>query len=268
MPLQPNALFSPLPSSAPAQAVPLKAMILAAGRGERMRPLTDHTPKPLLAVGGKPLIVWQIEALARAGLRDIVINHAWLGEQIEATLGDGSRFGVRLRYSAEGQALETAGGIARALPLLIDDADTKTDAAHRHAAPGVFLVVSGDIHCDYDYRRLLPRAAAMARAPEPRMFLLMVPNPPFHPSGDFSLGDDGRLALAGPHRLTFGNIGLYDRRTFAELPPGAKAAMTPFYHAAIRAGLADGEAFDGHWENVGTPAQLEQLDIRLRNSAG
>lgn len=151
-------------------------MIFAAGRGERMRPLTDAHPKPLLPVGGKPLIVWKIEALARAGFKDIVINHAWLGEQIEQALGDGNRFGVRLAYSAEPSALETAGGIAQALPLL-------------SAAPErgeIFLAVSGDIFTDYDFRALLPRARAMAGAPEPRMHLVMVPNPPFHPDGDFA----------------------------------------------------------------------------------
>ncbi|ANQ86057.1 N-acetylmuramate alpha-1-phosphate uridylyltransferase MurU [Azoarcus olearius] len=232
----------------------MRAMIFAAGRGERMRPLTDTCPKPLLAVGGKPLIAWQIEALARAGIADIVINHAWLGEQIEATLGDGGRFGVRLHYSAEGAALETAGGIAQALPLLRDRPD---------AAGEVFLAVSGDIYCDYDYRRLLPRAAAMATSPAPLMHLVMVPNPPFHPGGDFALGADGRLALDGPARLTFGNIGLYDTRLFADIRVGDKVAMTPYYRAAIAAGHASGERFDGRWENVGTPAQLAALDRSL-----
>jgi len=230
----------------------MKAMILAAGRGERMRPLTDDCPKPLLAVGGKPLIVWQIEALARAGLRDIVINHAWQGGKIEAALGDGARFGVRLHYSAEAEALETAGGIAQALPLL-----TAGDSS-------VFLVVSGDIYSDYDYRKLLPLAAGMVDAPEPLMHLVMVPNPAFHPSGDFALDDAGWLHADGAHTLTFGNIGLYDSRSFAELAPGTKAAMGPLYRRAIAAGLATGERFDGTWENVGTPAQLRALDQRLR----
>ena len=243
-------------------------MIFAAGRGERMRPLTDGCPKPLLQVGGKPLIVWTIEALARAGLTDIVINHAWLGQQIEAALGDGSRFGVRLAYSAEAEALETAGGIAQALPLLRERAgdDGKGDAGKGE----VFVAVSGDIYCDYDFRALLPRAAAMAGAPEPRMHLVMVPNPPFHPEGDFALGADGKLSLPGDApladgaaRLTFGNIGLYDTRTFAGIAPGQKVPMTPFYRAAIAAGLASGERFAGRWENVGTPAQLAALDAPL-----
>lgn len=235
-------------------------MIFAAGRGERMRPLTDACPKPLLPVGGKPLIAWTIEALARAGIGQIVINHAWLGAQIEAALGDGSRFGVRLAYSAEASALETAGGIAKALPLLRED-----------GRDGVFIAVSGDIFCDYDFSALLPRAAAMADAPSPRMHLVMVPNPPFHPRGDFVLGGDGLLRLPGDgahegehaQALTFGNIGLYDTRTFAGIAPGEKVAMTPHYRAAIAAGLASGERFDGRWENVGTPAQLAALDAQV-----
>ncbi len=258
-------------------------MIFAAGRGERMRPLTDGCPKPLLQVGGKPLIVWTIEALARAGLTEIVINHAWLGEQIEAALGDGSRFGVRLAYSAEGEALETAGGIAQALPLLregtggdgeIGDGEIgdggADDGTGRDGRGEIFVAVSGDIYCDYDFRALLPRAAAMAASPEPRMHLVMVPNPPFHPEGDFALGADGKLSLPGEAplaegaaRLTFGNIGLYDTRTFAGIAPGQKVPMTPFYRAAIAAGLATGERFAGRWENVGTPAQLAALDAAL-----
>lgn len=236
-------------------------MIFAAGRGERMRPLTDTCPKPLLAVGGKPLIAWKIEALARAGFKDIVINHAWLGGQIEQALGDGSRFGVRLAYSAESSALETAGGIAQALPLL-------------SAAPArgeIFLAVSGDIFTDFDFRALLPRALAMAGAPEPRMHLVMVPNPPFHPDGDFALGADGVLLPAptpAAPALTFGNIGLYDTRLFIAIEPGQKVAMTPYYRAAVAAGLASGERFDGIWENVGTPAQLAALDAQVQARRG
>jgi MurNAc alpha-1-phosphate uridylyltransferase len=235
----------------------MKTMILAAGRGDRMRPLTDTCPKPLLVVGGKPLIVWKIEALARAGLRDIVINHAWLGKQIEAALGDGSRFGVRIAYSAEGEALETAGGIAKALPLL----------SHDPARGEIFLAVSGDIFCDYDFRALLPRAQALAGAAAPHMHLVMVPNPPFHPRGDFTLDAQGRLSLDETGaRLTFGNIGLYDTRLFTGIAPGTRVAMTPIYHAAIAAGTASGERFDGRWENVGTPEQLAELDASMNVS--
>ncbi|CAJ0727858.1 N-acetylmuramate alpha-1-phosphate uridylyltransferase [Ralstonia pickettii] len=229
-----------------------RAMIFAAGRGDRMRPLTDHTPKPLLTVGGKPLIVWQIERLAAAGVRDIVINHAWLGAQIETALGDGSAWGVRLAYSPEGQALETAGGVAQAMPLL-------------HAGDGhsVFIAVSGDVFCDYDYALLRDRAPAMAAQAAPGMHLVMVPNPPYHLRGDFALDNEGMLHTEGAERLTFGNIGLYDTRLFAGIAPGTRLAMTPLYHQAIAEGRATGERFDGRWENVGTPAQLAALDAEI-----
>jgi N-acetyl-alpha-D-muramate 1-phosphate uridylyltransferase len=224
------------------------AMIFAAGRGERMRPLTDSCPKPLLPVGGKPLIVWQIERLAAAGVRVIVINHAWLGEQIEASLGDGSRWGVELRFSPETDALETAGGIAQALHLIGD---------------GVFIAVSGDVFCDFDYASLRDHAAALSRRDEPGMHLVMVPNPPFHPKGDFALNGD-TLALDGETRFTFGNIGLYDTRMFRDLTPGTRRALTPYYRETIAAGRATGELYEGRWENVGTPAQLQTLDEALR----
>jgi len=227
-------------------------MIFAAGRGDRMRPLTDHTPKPLLTVGGKPLIVWQIERLAAAGVRDIVINHAWLGAQIEAALGDGSTWGVRLAYSPEGQALETAGGVVQAMPLL-----------HADEGHSVFIAVSGDVFCDYDYAALRERASAMVEQAAPAMHLVMVPNPPYHPRGDFALDDKGALHADGPERLTFGNIGLYDTRLFAGITPGTRLAMTPLYHRAIAEGRATGERFDGRWENVGTPAQLAALNAEV-----
>jgi len=229
-----------------------KAMIFAAGRGDRMRPLTDHTPKPLLEAGGKPLIVWQIERLARAGLRTIVINHAWLGERIEAALGDGSRWGVQLRYSAEQEALETAGGIAHALPLLEDG-----------EASEIFLGVAGDVYADFDYGALHAHAGRLAAQPEPGMHLVMVPNPPFHPAGDFGLMD-GVVSLDAQPRLTFGSIGLYDTRMFRALPRGARRALTPYYHDTVARGLASGELYEGLWDNIGTPAQLQALDERLR----
>ncbi|HEX7682786.1 MAG TPA: nucleotidyltransferase family protein [Trinickia sp.] len=229
------------------------AMIFAAGRGERMRPLTDARPKPLLEAGGKPLIVWQIERLAQAGFTAIVVNHAWLGEQIERTLGDGSRYGVRLAYSAESEALETAGGIAQALPLL-----------EAERAPCLFAAVSGDVFCDFDYARLREPAARLAASENPGMHLVMVPNPPFHPRGDFALDAAGRLSLEGALRYTFGNIGVYDTRMFHALPRGERRALTPYYRDTIAAGLATGELYEGRWENVGTPAQLHALDAALR----
>jgi MurNAc alpha-1-phosphate uridylyltransferase len=232
-----------------------KAMIFAAGRGERMRPLTDHTPKPLLEAGGKPLIVWQIERLAQAGFRTIVINHAWLGERIEVALGDGSRWGVQLRYSPEQEALETAGGIAQALPLLEDS-----------GASEIFLGVAGDVYADFDYASLHAHAGRLAAQAEPGMHLVMVPNPPFHPAGDFGLADGIVLSDAQP-RLTFGSIALYDTRMFRALPHGTRRALTPYYKETIARGLASGELYEGLWENVGTPAQLQELDERLRPAA-
>lgn len=231
------------------------AMIFAAGRGERMRPLTDTRPKPLLEAGGKPLIVWQIERLAQAGVTKIVVNHAWLGEQIEASLGDGARYGVQLLYSAEREALETAGGIAKALPLLESE-----------GAPNVFVAVSGDVFCEFDYARLREPAAQMAASAQPSMHLVMVPNPVFHPRGDFSLDDAGRLSLDGEARYTFGNIGLYDTRMFRALAPGERRALRPYYRETIAAGLASGELYEGRWENVGTPDQLRTLDAELRGA--
>ncbi|MGF6755583.1 MurNAc alpha-1-phosphate uridylyltransferase [Paraburkholderia sp. GAS42] len=231
-----------------------KAMIFAAGRGERMRPLTDSRPKPLLETGGKALIVWQIERLAQAGFETIVINHAWLGQQIEDALGDGSRWNVALRYSPEGDPLETAGGIAQALPLLEDA-----------AKPELFVAVSGDVYADFDYGTLNAHATRLAGLPEPGMHLVMVPNPPFHPSGDFGLVD-GVLSLDALPRFTFGNIGLYDTRMFSDLAPGTRRALTPYYREAIARGRASGELYEGLWENVGTPAQLRALDQRIAAS--
>ncbi|RDU99819.1 N-acetylmuramate alpha-1-phosphate uridylyltransferase MurU [Trinickia dinghuensis] len=231
------------------------AMIFAAGRGERMRPLTDTRPKPLLEAGGKPLIVWQIERLAQAGFTTIVINHAWLGEQIEQMLGDGARYGVQIAYSAETEALETAGGIAKALPLL------EADGCAR-----VFAAVSGDVFCDFDYARLREPAARVAASEQPRMHLVMVPNPPFHPRGDFALDGTGHLSLEGETRYTFGNIGVYDTRMFHALAPGERRALTPYYRETIASGLASGELYEGRWENVGTPDQLRALDAALRGA--
>jgi MurNAc alpha-1-phosphate uridylyltransferase len=220
-------------------------MILAAGRGERMRPLTDATPKPLLVAGGKPLIAWHIEALVRAGMRDIVINHAHLGHMIEAALGDGTRFGARIRYSPEGEALETAGGIANALPLLGD-------------AP--FLVVNGDIFCDYDFATL-PALAAGDLA-----HLVLVPSPPHHPHGDFALnGNRVTASPPTPHSplLTFSGIGLYLPSLFAGMAPGERAKLAPLLRKAISAGQVSGELFAGRWTDVGTPGRLGELDQLL-----
>ncbi len=224
-------------------------MILAAGRGERMRPLSDACPKPLLEAGGKPLIVWQIEALARAGFRDIVVNAAHRAEQLVAALGDGAAFGVSLHWSLEPVAYETAGGIATALRLL---------------TPGPFLVVSADIHTDFDYASLLPRARAMASDPAlPRAHLVMVPTSARHPAGDFFLAD-GMLREVGGEKLVYGNIALHDTALFAELKPHTRIKLLPLWEAWIARGIVSGERYDGDWMNVGTPADLAQLDAALR----
>lgn len=225
----------------------MKAMILAAGRGERMRPLSDSIPKPLLQVGGKPLIVWQIERLAQAGIRDIVINHAHLGTQIENALGDGAHWGVRIIYSPEAEALETAGGIRQALPWL-------------GAAP--FLVISADIYCDCNYRQLLDD---IQLANGSLACLWMIANPPWHPRGDFALRE-GRLHLEGEPRLTYANFGLFRPEMFADIALGSKLPLRPLLDVAIPAGHIQGAQLDALWENLGTPAQLAELDARLRLS--
>lgn len=230
-----------------------KAMILAAGLGERMRPLTNHTPKPLLEVGGKPLIVWQIERLEAAGFTDLVINHAHLGAQIENFLGDGAAYGVAIRYSDEGQPLETAGGIAYALRLLGD-------------AP--FMVTNADIHTDFDYSRLRGILSAMAADPERLAHLVLVDNPPHHPEGDFCLVD-GRVCEPerlgpDPSRLTFSGIACYQPELFAGITPGHKAKLAPLLLDAMARGRVTGERHPGAWMDVGTPERLHTLDAAMR----
>jgi MurNAc alpha-1-phosphate uridylyltransferase len=222
----------------------MKAMILAAGRGERMRPLTDVTPKPLLPVAGRPLIVWHLERLARAGFREIVINHAHLGDQIETLLGDGAAWGLHIAYSAEPQgALETAGGIANALPLL---------------GEGPFLVVNGDIFCDWDFARARDVLSADALA-----HLVLVPNPPQHAAGDFTLAGD-TVGVGADNRLTFSGIGIYRPALFAGIDRGRPAKLAPLLVEAIAAGRIRGERHAGRWVDVGTPARLAALDAEIR----
>jgi MurNAc alpha-1-phosphate uridylyltransferase len=222
-------------------------MILAAGRGERMRPLTDTTPKPLLEVGGKPLIVWHIENLARAGIRELVINHAHLGGQIEGFLGDGSRFDVSIHYSPEAEALETAGGIANALPLL-------------GSAP--FLVVNGDVFCDFDYT-LLNREAV--RMDQQVAWLVMVDNPSHHPTGDFFL-DGAKIRSQGVPLLTFSGIGLYRPQLFGSIQRGTKAKLAPLLREAMDCGKVGGMHYHGRWMDVGTPQRLAELDLEIREN--
>jgi len=224
------------------------AMILAAGRGERMRPLTDHTPKPLLQVGGKPLIVWHIERLATAGYTRIVVNHAHLGAQIEAALGNGAAWGVSIVYSREETALETAGGIATALPLI--DAE-------------IFPVVNGDVYVEYDFAQLARPMSAIT-AGDAQMHLVLVDNPPQHSHGDFVLRG-ARVVEGDGDKLTFSGIGVYRRTLFADVVPHTKAPLVPLLRAAIAAGQTSGEHFQGRWVDVGTPDRLQQLDEILRN---
>jgi MurNAc alpha-1-phosphate uridylyltransferase len=228
----------------------VKAIVLAAGRGKRMRPLSDACPKPLLEVHGKRLIEWHIEALARAGVRDIVVNTAWLEEQIVATLGDGSRWGVALAYSREGRdhggALETAGGIAKALPLLGD----------------AFWIVSAYVWAP-DFR-FGADAAARFVASARLACIWLVPNPSFHPTGDFGLAADG-LGLAagtGPdgRRWTYANIALARAEMFAGIAPGTHAALAPLLYGGMGARRIGAEIYRGRWENVGTPEQLAALN--------
>ena len=219
-------------------------MILAAGRGERMRPLSDTVPKPLLEAGGKPLIVHLIEGLARHGLRDLVINHSHLGEKISAYLGDGRRYGVRIAYShEEGGGLETGGGIFKALSLIDTDP---------------FMVINGDVWTDYPFDRLPACLDGLAH-------LVLVDNPPQHPQGDFSL-QNGKVLAAGDTRLTFSGIGVYARALFTECRLG-KFPLAPLLRAAMARGLVSGDHYTGRWRDVGTPQRLEELDRELRRAS-
>jgi MurNAc alpha-1-phosphate uridylyltransferase len=228
------------------------AMLLAAGRGERMRPLTDHTPKPLLQVGGKPLIVWHIERLARAGITELVINHAHLGARIETALGDGGDIGVHIRYSHEARALETAGGIANALSLLGDEP---------------FAAINSDIWCDYDFA-CLPKRAAALQAGGDMAHLVLVDNPPHHPDGDFALSGSRIYPLPTPHSplpdlLTFSGIGVYQPSLFKGIPRGGSAPLAPLLRAQVALGKVGGEHHRGLWVDVGTPRRLAELDSRI-----
>ncbi len=225
----------------------MRAIILAAGLGTRMRPLTDHLPKPLLQAGGSALIEYHLRNLAQAGIRDVVINHFHLGERLEEALGDGSRYGVRIAWSRESVRLETAGGIVKALPLLGDEA---------------FAVVSGDIWTDYDLARLQPVDGrdTLAR-------LVMVANPPHHPTGDFALDGAGRLRLrasadCGPG-CTYSGISVMHPALFAGLVADP-LPLRPVLDAAIAAGRVAGELYTGRWFDIGTPQRLQELDVLLR----
>jgi MurNAc alpha-1-phosphate uridylyltransferase len=238
----------------------MKALIFAAGLGERMRPLTDTTPKPLLAVGGRPLIAWHLEKLAAIGVRDVVVNTSWLADQFPQTLGDGTRWGLRIAYSNEGPVpLETGGGMHRALPLLCGEGDHP------------FIAINGDIWTDHDF-------ALLPRDPAGDAHLVLVDNPSQHPNGDFALADDGRVDSDGEPRLTFAGIGVYRASLFdrwrsvigdapgaAAMPPRFKLA--PLLRAAMAGSRVSGEYHRGRWTDVGTPQRLQRLDEELRSSA-
>ena len=218
----------------------MKAMILAAGRGERMRPYTDLTPKPLLSVGGKRLIEYHLHALASRGLTEIVINHAHLGQQIEDTLGDGRRYGVTIHYSAEGeQGLETGGGIFNALPLLGHDP---------------FIVINGDVWCDYPLEQL-------PQEPEGLAHLVLIDTPDFKDEGDFVL-EGGRVHDGDGSRLTFSGLAVYRPELFSTCEAGV-FPLTPLLRQAMLAGQVSGEYYAGHWVDVGTPERLQYIQQQL-----
>ena len=226
----------------------MKAMILAAGRGERMRPLTDSVPKPMLRVADRPVLDYLLERLARGGFEDVVINHSHLGEQIVAHVGDGSRFGLQVRYSHEaGGGLETGGGIVQALPLLDSD---------------FFAVINGDIWTDYPFDRLPRTLDSLAH-------LVLVPNPPHHPAGDFVLDTENWREVRGGAtdelKLTFSGIGVYRRELFRDCVPG-KYPLAPLLRTAMDANAVTGERYDGQWFDLGTPARLAALDRALRKA--
>jgi N-acetyl-alpha-D-muramate 1-phosphate uridylyltransferase len=224
----------------------MKAMLLAAGRGERMRPLTDACPKPLLEVAGRPLIAWHLERLARSGIHEVLINLSWLGEMIATALGDGSRYGVAIQYSREPwPALETGGGLFQALPLLGD---------------GPFLLVNGDVFTDIDF-------AALRIAPDDLAQLVLVPNPPQHLNGDFWLSSEGRIQSEDGERLTYSGVALLRPELFAGAMPG-RFPLLPWLVRARDAGRLGGQRHDGQWMDIGTPERLAQLDGQLRHMRG
>lgn len=222
-------------------------MILAAGRGERMRPLTNSTPKPLLKVAGKMLIEYHLEKLKSAQVTDVVINHAWLGEKIEQALGDGSRYGLNIHYSAESEALETAGGILNALPLLrgVGDEDE------------AFIVINGDIFCNYDISALPTSLTGLAH-------LVLVNNPPHHPEGDFVLTSSGAVEYCGENKKTFSGIGVYHPELFKAYPNG-KLALAPVLRNAMEQHQVSGEFYQGMWHDIGTPERLRELDLHIKS---
>jgi MurNAc alpha-1-phosphate uridylyltransferase len=220
----------------------MKAMILAAGRGERMRPLTDRHPKPLLKVDGRALIEWHIEALKDAGIKDILINTSWLGEQVPEYLGDGGYWGVNLTFSHEPNALETAGGIRKALEYFDNEP---------------FIVVNGDVWSEYNYEGLLKQPTKLAH-------IVLVPNPEHHTDGDFQLRDDGLVIAEGKNKYTFSGIGVYQPEIFADLPEDEALPLAPILRELMVEAEVTGELFDGRWYDIGTPERLESLNLSFQ----
>lgn len=220
----------------------MKAMILAAGRGERMRPLTDRHPKPLLKVDGKALIEWHIEALKEAGIKDILINTSWLGDQIPEYLGDGAYWGVNLTFSHEPKALETAGGIRKALEFFDGEP---------------FIVVNGDVWTDFSYQGLLKQPSKLAH-------IVMVPNPDHNPEGDFHLRDDGLVIAEGDSKYTFSGVGVYRPEVFEDLPGDEAYPLAPVLKELMVEAEVTGELFNGRWHDIGTPERLEALNLSFQ----
>ena len=228
----------------------IPCFLLAAGRGERMRPLTDTLPKPLLTIQSKSLLAWHLESLAKANIQEVVINHAWLGEKIEATLGDGKQFGLHIQYSPEESALETAGGICKALPMI--------------APENYFLVINGDVFSPHlPITQILETASRMRLdVSKPLAHLLMVPNPVQHPEGDFYL-QGSTVKNAGStdaEKLTFSGIGIYHKDLFKDLEFGAPAKLAPLLRTAMEQNKVSGEKYLGPWHDVGTPQRLQELN--------
>jgi MurNAc alpha-1-phosphate uridylyltransferase len=223
----------------------MKAMILAAGKGERMRPLTDEIPKPLLEVAGKPLIFWHLEKLAKANFEEVIINHAYLGEMIEAYVGNGSRWNLKITYSREGSPLETAGGIKKALPLIGDQP---------------FLVVNADIYTDFNFATLKNR-----NLNDYKGHLVMVKNPKHHPDGDFFL-QNNQIELKGKERLTFSGIAIYQPEIFENINEEPVAKLAPILTKLIDAKCIGGEAYQGLWFDIGTPERLNEINLFLKRN--
>ncbi|WP_062310168.1 N-acetylmuramate alpha-1-phosphate uridylyltransferase MurU [Polynucleobacter sinensis] len=230
--------------------ISVPCFLLAAGRGERMRPLTDVLPKPLLSIKNKSLLAWHLEALSRSGIQKIVINHAWLGQKIEDALGNGSQFGLTITYSPEVSALETAGGIRKALPKLAPD--------------DYFLAINGDVFSpNFPIQDLVGKISQLRKNPSPILaHLIMVPNPPQHPEGDFYLKESklSNASMSGAEKLTFSGIGLYHRDLFQDLEINIPTKLAPLLREAMAKNRVTGEKYTGPWHDVGTPQRLTELN--------